>query len=127
MLPVSVVDWDESIYALIAQQWLHGHVPYTTVFDHKPIGLYTIFGAFLAVFGDNVFALRLIALAVVAGTALLLARAAQRQFGHGPWLGAWTAALYGLLSLTNGGLASNTEILVNFFVVLALTPILARR
>jgi 4-amino-4-deoxy-L-arabinose transferase-like glycosyltransferase len=120
MLNVSVIDWDESIYALIGQQWIQGHVPHETVFDHKPIGLYAIFASFFLVFGDAVWAIRLIPIAFVAGTAALLARLAQAQFGDDRMLGGVVAALYGLLTLTNGGLATNTEILINFFVVLSL-------
>jgi len=119
VMQVSVIDWDESSYALVAQQWLDGHVPYSTVFDHKPIGLYAIFAAFFLAFGDSVFTIRLVALVFAVGTALLLARSAERQFGSSPWLGAWVAAVYGLSSVANGGLATNTEILVNFFVALA--------
>src|SRR5688572_14258808 len=63
MLNVSVIDWDESIYALIGQQWVQGHVPHETVFDHKPIGLYAIFASFFLVFGDAVWAIRLIPIA----------------------------------------------------------------
>ena len=125
VLYVSVIDWDESFYALIAQQWLAGHVPYETVFDHKPIGLYAIFASFFLLFGDSVIAIRLIALVFVAATAVLLGRAAEAQFGRSPWLAAWVAALYGIASLANGGLATNTEILVNFFVVLALWLVVA--
>lgn len=120
MLHVSVIDWDESIYALIGQQWIQGHVPHETVFDHKPIGLYAIFASFFLVFGDTVWAIRLIPIAFVAGTAALLARLAQAQFGNDRMLGGVVAGLYGLLTLTNGGLATNTEILINFFVVLSL-------
>ncbi len=120
MLNVSVIDWDESIYALIGQQWIQGHVPHETVFDHKPIGLYAIFASFFLVFGDVVWAIRLIPIAFVAGTAALLARLAQTQFGNDRMLGGVVAGLYGLLTLTNGGLATNTEILINFFIVLAL-------
>jgi len=119
MLQVSVIDWDESIYAIVAQQWVDGHVPYATAFDHKPIGLYGIFALFILAFGDGIWAIRLIPIVFVAGTALLLTRLAHRQFENGRHLGALAAALYGLLTLTNGGLASNTEILVNFFIVLA--------
>ena len=126
MLHVSVIDWDESIYALIGQQWLAGHVPHETVFDHKPIGLYAIFVAFFAVFGDTIPAIRLIAVAFVAATAWLLARLAQDHFGRDRALGGVIAGLYGLLTLTNGGLATNTEILINFFIVLAIYVIVTR-
>ena len=44
---VSAVDWDESLYVLIASQWLSGHPPYTTVFEIKPIGIFAIFAAAL--------------------------------------------------------------------------------
>jgi hypothetical protein len=40
---------------------------------------------------------------------------------------ALAAALYGLLTLANGGLASNTELLVNLFVVLGVFALLAYR
>lgn len=127
MLHVSVIDWDESIYALIAQQWLAGHVPHETVFDHKPIGLYALFAAFFAVLGDTIPAIRLMPVVFVAATAWLLARLAQDHFGPDRALGAVTAALYGLLTLANGGLATNTEILINFFIVLAAYVIVTRR
>ncbi len=125
MLNVSVIDWDESIFALIAQQWTDGHVPDETVFDHKPIGLYAIFAAFFLAFGDTIWAIRLIPIVFVAATAALLSGLVQLQFGRDRMLAALAAALYGLLTLTNGGFATNTEILVNFFVVLSVYVIVA--
>ena len=126
MLNVSVIDWDESIFALIAQQWTRGHVPDEIVFDHKPIGLYAIFAAFFLVLGDSIQAIRVIPIVFVAATAALLSRLVHLQFGRDRMLAALAAALYGLLTLTNGGLASNTEILVNLFIVLAMYVIVAR-
>jgi 4-amino-4-deoxy-L-arabinose transferase-like glycosyltransferase len=125
LLHVSVIDWDESIFALIAQQWTHGHIPDELVFDHKPIGVYAIFAAFFLALGDTIWAIRVIPIVFVAATAALLARLAFLQFGGDRMLAALAAALYGLLTLTNGGLASNTEILVNLFVVLAICIIVA--
>ena len=55
----SVLDWDESLYFLMAQQWRHGHLPYTTIWDNKPLGIYAIFAAAQAVFGDHVAAIRI--------------------------------------------------------------------
>jgi 4-amino-4-deoxy-L-arabinose transferase-like glycosyltransferase len=108
LLHVSVIDWDESIFALIAQQWTHGHIPDELVFDHKPIGVYAIFAAFFLALGDTIWAIRVIPIVFVAATAALLARLAFLQFGGDRMLAALAAALYGLLTLTNGGLASNT-------------------
>jgi 4-amino-4-deoxy-L-arabinose transferase-like glycosyltransferase len=126
MLQVSVIDWDESIYALIGQQWVAGHVPHETVFDHKPIALYGIFASFFIAFGDTIQAIRLIPIVFVAATSLLLARLAQDRVTGDSTLCWIAAALYGLLTLANGGLATNTEILVNFFVVLSVYLIVTR-
>lgn len=32
-------DWDESVYVLTADAWLHGGLPYVTVWDQHPIGV----------------------------------------------------------------------------------------
>jgi hypothetical protein len=127
VLHVSVIDWDESIYALIAQQWVEGNVPHSTVYDHKPIGLFAIFAAFFVALGDTILSIRLIPIVFVAATAAVLARIAALQFGADRWLAALAAATYGLLTLANGGLATNTEILVNLFVVLAMHGIVSFR
>src|SRR5271168_4541488 len=58
VLSRSVLDWDESLYFIMAQQWRLGHLPYTTVWDNKPIGIYAVFALFQAVFGDRIFAIR---------------------------------------------------------------------
>ena len=127
LLPHSVLDWDESVYALIGQQLLAGHLPYETVFDHKPIGLHLIFAGFFAVFGDSVASIRIIAIVFVAGTAAVLAWLARRQFNADARGAGLVAALYGFLSLASGGMATNTEILINLFVVSAIGIMIAGR
>jgi 4-amino-4-deoxy-L-arabinose transferase-like glycosyltransferase len=117
VLPLSVIDWDESIFALVAQQMLAGHMPYEVAFDHKPIGLYFIFAGFFTVLGDSVAAIRTIPIVFVAGTAIVLAWLARKQFARSPSEAGLVAALYGLLTLPNGGMATNTEILMNLFAV----------
>lgn len=124
VLNISVIDWDESIYALIGQQWLAGHLPHETVYDHKPAGLFAIFALFQLAFGESIFAVRMIPIIFVAATAAILARIVWITLGPGRWTAALAAALYGLLTLANGGLASNTELLVNLFIVLAVLVLL---
>jgi hypothetical protein len=63
----------------------------------------------------------------VAATGVLLARLAVLQFEADRWLAAMAAANYGLLTLANGGLATNTELLVNLFVVIAMHGLVAWR
>jgi 4-amino-4-deoxy-L-arabinose transferase-like glycosyltransferase len=120
-LPVlhrSVLDWDESLYFLMAQSWHAGHLPYTTIWDNKPLGIYAIFAAFQAVFGERIVAMRLAAVAFVAALAWLvhgitLALAADRRAA----LLAGCAVI--LCSLSNDGLAANTELFMASFTAAA--------
>jgi 4-amino-4-deoxy-L-arabinose transferase-like glycosyltransferase len=129
---MSVVDWDESLYFIMAEQWRAGHLPYTAVWDNKPIGIYTIFAAFQSIFGDRIFSMRLAALLAVAGTALLIWRIARQLLRDRPPVlaelcaGA-AGALFILTSIPDDGIAANTEIFMEAFTCLgllwALTPV----
>lgn len=125
-LPVlhrAVLDWDESLYFLMAQQWRLGHLPYTTVWDNKPLGIYVIFAAFQAVI-PGIAAIRV-------ATALFVALLACTVFGITQRLtasrqAAWLAGLaLGLASLSNDGLSANTELFMASFTALAVLGVLA--
>ena len=73
----SVLDWDESLYFLMAQAWLHGHLPYTTIWDNKPVGIYVIFAGFHLVFGGGVLAMRLASVACVSLLAFAVFKIAE--------------------------------------------------
>jgi 4-amino-4-deoxy-L-arabinose transferase-like glycosyltransferase len=122
----SVLDWDESLYFLMAQAWLHGHLPYTTIWDNKPVGIYVIFAGFQLVFGGGVVAMRLASVACVSLLAFAVFRitevlAAERA-------AAWVAggALV-LCALSNDGLSANTELFMACFTALAVWAVLAGR
>ena len=119
MLQLSVMGWNEASTRSSASNGSPATFPIRLPWRSKPIGLYGIFAFFFLALGDDIWVIRLSSIVFVAGTAVLLARLAQRHFGNGHRFGALTAALYGFLTLANGGLATNTEILVNFFIVLA--------
>src|SRR2546430_2945638 len=51
---VSAIDWDEGLYVLMASQWLGGHPPYTTGFEIKPIGIFSVFAPALGGVGDSI-------------------------------------------------------------------------
>jgi 4-amino-4-deoxy-L-arabinose transferase-like glycosyltransferase len=121
-LPVlsrSVLDWDESLYFLMAQQWRLGHLPYTTIWDNKPLGIYAIFAAFQAVFGGHIAAIRLatvVFVSVLAFTVFALTQRLTAQRGA-----AWIAGGALLLcSLSNDGLSANTELFMASFTALAM-------
>ncbi len=109
-LSQAVIDWDESVYLLMARSLLQGHAPYTAVWDHKPPGLYALFAASLAVLGQPVLAMRLLGSAAVSLTATLLWLMGRRVL-HSNAAGLIAALSYVAASTRNGGLATNAEIL----------------
>jgi hypothetical protein len=120
----SVLDWDESLYFLMAEQWRSGHLPYTTIWDNKPLGIYAIFAVFQDLFGDRIAAMRIAGIVFVSVAAFAVVRIG--------WLvtGAWKAALAGgavfiVASLSNDGLADNTELFMVTFTSLAVLTALS--
>jgi len=109
-LPLSVIDWDESVYLLMARGMLQGHAPYTLLWDHKPPGLYLLFALAQLVFGQTILAMRLLAVIMVTATSFLLWLYGRAVLGSRV-SGALAALFYALFSLSNGGLASNAEIM----------------
>ncbi len=118
-LPQSQIDWDESIYLLMARSLLQGHAPYTAIWDHKPPGIYLLFALAQLLFGQTVLAIRLLALLVVTATCFLLWLYGRHVLGSRT-IGALAALFYALFSTQNGGLASNAEIIFAPFTVAAL-------
>jgi hypothetical protein len=125
-LPVlhrSVLDWDESLYFLMAQQWRLGHLPYTTIWDNKPLGIYAIFAAFQMLV-PGVAAMRVATMLFVALLAFTVFRITEilTQNRQAAWLAG--AALL-LASLSNDGLSANAELFMASFTALAVLAVLA--
>jgi len=120
-----VLDWDESLYVLMARQWLAGHLPYTTIWDNKPVGIYAIFAVFEALFQNPVVAIRaatvicasLLAAVIWRLTDILLAAAWPRLRHRAAWLATLTF-MFGALS--NDGLSANTELFMACFSAAAI-------
>ena len=125
-LPVlrrAVLDWDESLYFLMAQQWRLGHLPYTTIWDNKPLGIYAIFAAFQMLI-PGVAAMRVATMLFAALLAFTVFRITEilAQNRQAAWL-AGGAVL--LASLSNDGLSANTELFMASFTALAVQAVLA--
>lgn len=120
----SVMDHDESLYFLIAGQWRGGHLPYTTIWDNKPPGIYAIFLLFQYAFGDHIWAIRIAAICFVSITAFAVFQIALRIPGPANRQPAACAIFAGfayiICSLSNDGLAANTEIFMACFTALAM-------
>jgi hypothetical protein len=120
---VSVLDWDESLYVLMAEQWRQGHLPYTTIWDNKPIGIYGIFLLFQSVFGDPVVAIRAATIAAISLAAFAVFRIAllipQAAGPNRVVCAVFAGVAFIICSLSNDGLAANTEIFMAGFTAFA--------
>jgi hypothetical protein len=112
------LDWDESLYVVIAQRWLHGEVPYLGIWDQHPMGLPAVFAAVQWLIGDGLLAARLAAFLAVLGTAILLARFLARFAGES-LAGVLAGLLYLFYMSRPEGLAANTEVFNNLIVTAA--------
>ena len=123
----SVIDPDESLYALQAREWLRGGWPYLAVWDMHPVGGPALFSLAFALLGEGIWVVRLLGtLAVVAAGYLLFRTALLAREGRPTGLVA--GLLYVAYSTMPDGLATNTEILFAPFVTAgAALAILAAR
>jgi hypothetical protein len=114
-----VINWDETIYALVANAWVHGHPPYTTVWDNKPPLLYALFAIFEVIVPDPIIAIRTLGI-LAATTAAILIWAIAKKRGvsdHSAFLG---SLAFVIASISNGGLATNAELLMVVFTSAAI-------
>ena len=109
----SVLDWDESLYLLVADRWLQGHSPYTVIWDNKPPGIYLLFAGALSLFGHSVVAIRILACLFVTATCYCLYLLGKTIGSNGQAIGLVAGGFYAVISTSSGGLSSNTEV---FFI-----------
>ena len=120
-LVYSVMNYDESLYILMGSELAKGHLPFTTLCDLKPFGLFALFGVFTSLPFDGVVTSRIAASLVVGLTAYALSRIAGLLFDDEDRLIGLSAGLaYVTYSLADGGLAAQGEIFHNACAVLAL-------
>ena len=89
----SLYNPDEGYYGTIANDMLAGGAVYHTAVDTKPPGMYYIYAAVFRVAGrNNLFAVHLLAIFVVAATALVLRQIGARVAND--WAGVWSGIGY---------------------------------
>jgi hypothetical protein len=113
----SAIDWDESLYFLMAREFLRGKSLYLSVWDHKPPGLYILFAWSELVFGQGVLSPRIAACVFVALSGTLLYRFGRDVLASHA-VGVVAALLYVAFSVSNVGLAANSELFFTPFVIL---------
>ena len=106
----------------MAQAWLNGHLPYTTIWDNKPPGIYAIFAVFQSLI-PGIKAIRIasvICISVLAWAVYGVTEALSRSRVAGMAAG----CLLIVCSLSNDGLSSNTELFMACFTILAILALL---
>jgi 4-amino-4-deoxy-L-arabinose transferase-like glycosyltransferase len=114
----SVINPDESLYAVQAQAWLRGGWPYVAVWDMHPVGAPALIAATFSLLGETMASVRLVGILAVAATGYAL-HAAVRAAGGGRAPALAAGMLYVSCSILLDGLATNTEILLAPFVAAA--------
>src|SRR6266403_268075 len=111
LLP-SLYNGDEGYYGTIANDILDGGAVYHTAVDTKPPGMYYIYAAVFQVAGrNNLLAVHVLAIFVVAATALVVWRIGARVANE--WAGAWAGIGYAVFVHAyrpNDTLGANSEI-----------------
>jgi 4-amino-4-deoxy-L-arabinose transferase-like glycosyltransferase len=125
LLP-SLYNADEGYYGTIANDTLDGGTFYRTAVDTKPPGIYYVYVAVFKLAGkNNLLAVHVLAILVVAGTALVIRRIGTRVGGD--WAGAWSGIGYAIFVhayRAGDTLAANTEIFASFFLSLGVLAFL---
>ena len=122
----SLYNSDEGYYGIIANDTLDGGTLYRTAVDTKPPGIYYIYIAVFKVAGkNNLLAVHVLAILVVAATALALRRIGARVGDD--WAGAWSGIGYAVFVHAyrpGDTLPANTEIFASLFLALSVLAFL---
>lgn len=111
------LNWDESLYRLVADALLAGHPPYGLVWDRKPVGLFVLVALVQALLGPGAAPLHLAASVSVGLGGWLLAVVARAMLPRLALAGPVAALLWIVFAGRNGGTGMNAEL---FFVPLNL-------
>jgi 4-amino-4-deoxy-L-arabinose transferase-like glycosyltransferase len=113
---------DEIFFALAAQRWLGGLLPYVSSFDVKPPGIFAVFAAVQAVFGTSIGVIKGLEVGCVAISAFGLYLLGTRHLSGRP--GWFAAAVYPVCSLALSGVNAPTELVRGPFAVFAVLALL---
>ena len=117
----SLYNSDEGYYGIIANDTLDGGTFYLTSVDTKPPGIYYVYLAVFKVAGkNNLLAVHILTIFVVAATALVVRRIGTRIGDD--WAGAWAGIGYVVLMHAyrpGDTLPANTEIFANLFLTVS--------
>ncbi len=126
-VPYSVIDWDESTFALMGDSLLRGHLPYAEMWENKPPLIFVCFALIQVVFGKSIIAIRATGIVLVALAAWLSAMTARRAFGLGRWSVMAIIPVVAAATITPGSGALMSEHLAIVFLAATLYLLSAER
>jgi 4-amino-4-deoxy-L-arabinose transferase-like glycosyltransferase len=123
----TVAGADEGLYALVAREWLNGHLPYTTVWETKPPLFFALLAVAMLLFGKSMLAVRIASDVAVACTAFALYAIGRTVHRGGEAIGMTAALMYAALTVSDSGLSGVAEIFYAPFVAIGLALVLRGR
>ncbi|HEY6880540.1 MAG TPA: glycosyltransferase family 39 protein [Polyangiales bacterium] len=118
---LSDIEFDESVYFLMARSMTQGHGPYTAIWDHKPPGIYGVYYLAITLLGQSAFAVRVFASLAIALSGWLAIALHQRLRPEAKRFAWVPGVLVVLMFRKYGGEGANNEL---FFVPAATGAIL---
>jgi hypothetical protein len=117
---LSDIEFDESVYFLMARSMTQGHAPYTAIWDHKPPGIYGVYFLAITLLGQSALAVRVFATLAIALSGWLAIQLHRRLRPDASY--AWVPGVMVVLMFRKyGGEGANNEL---FFVPAAAGSIL---
>ena len=121
-----VIDWDESVFVLIAANVLDGHLPYVELFDNKPPMIFFVLAGVMAVFGESLLVVRLFGdVCILASCVAVFAIA--RRWTDPISAGLGTLTVIAVSSAYSFGQHTSSELPATALLMAALWLLLARR
>ena len=121
-----VIDWDESVFVLIAANVLDGHLPYVELFDNKPPMIFFMLAGVMAVFGESLLVVRLFGdVCILASCVAVFAIA--RRWTDPISAGLGTLTVIAVSSAYSFGQHTSSELPATALLMAALWLLLARR
>jgi 4-amino-4-deoxy-L-arabinose transferase-like glycosyltransferase len=112
-----IIQFDEQFYLLVGDRMWHGLLPYTDIWDRKPVGLFLIYAAIRMLGGEGIWQYQLVATAFAAATAFVIQRIALRTAS--PIAALAAGLLYLLFLMANGGDGGQAPVFYNLLTALA--------
>ena len=121
-----VIDWDESVFVLIAANVLDGHLPYVELFELRPPVLFFMLAGVMAVFGESLLVVRLFGdVCILASCVAVFAIA--RRWTDPISAGLGTLTVIAVSSAYSFGQHTSSELPATALLMAALWLLLARR